>query len=37
MLLPGLTGADWAELGDVGVDGAAPLIFCGSPSGAFVD
>jgi hypothetical protein len=34
---PGMTGADWAELGDVGVDGAAPLIFCGSPSGAFVD
>jgi hypothetical protein len=33
----GKTGADWAALGDTGVDGAAPAIFCGSPSGAFVD
>jgi hypothetical protein len=34
---PGMTGAGWAALGETGVDGAAPAIFCGSPSGAFVD
>ena len=34
---PGTSGATWGTLVEEAVDAAAPGVFCGSPSGAFVD
>jgi hypothetical protein len=31
------TGAEWAELTKYAVEFEVPLVFCGSPSGAFLD
>jgi hypothetical protein len=33
----GLSGAAWVDLVRAAVDHGRPVIFCGSPSGAFVD
>jgi hypothetical protein len=34
---PDTSGADWGAIGEGAVDTVAPIVFCGSPSGAFVD
>ena len=34
---PAVSGADWIGIGEDAVDGIAPGVYCGSPSGAFLE